>query len=56
MLNNDAPSTTTWPGSMTAERRVLDHQIKLHRWARNEPERRFDDVFVRHEAPLTEWR
>ncbi|WP_341873355.1 group II intron reverse transcriptase/maturase [Streptomyces chryseus] len=44
-MNNDAPSTTTWPGSMTAERRVLDHQIKLHRWARNEPDRRFDDVF-----------
>lgn len=45
MLNNDAPSETTWPGSMTAGRRVLDHQIKLHRWARNEPDRRFDDVF-----------
>ncbi|MFI6086046.1 group II intron reverse transcriptase/maturase [Streptomyces sp. NPDC051217] len=44
-MNNDVPSTTTWPGSMTAERRVLDHQIKLHRWARTEPDRRFDDVF-----------
>ncbi|MFE9446247.1 reverse transcriptase domain-containing protein [Streptomyces sp. NPDC006602] len=30
---------------MTAERRVLDHQRKLHRWARAEPDRRFKDVF-----------
>lgn len=43
MLNNDAPPV--WPGSYTAGRRVLDHQLKLHRWARNEPARRFDDVF-----------
>lgn len=42
MLNNDAPS---WPGLHSAERRVLDHQLKLHRWARSEPGRRFDDVF-----------
>ncbi|WP_308194739.1 reverse transcriptase domain-containing protein [Pseudonocardia kujensis] len=28
-----------------AERRVLDHQRKLHRWARNEPRKRFDDLF-----------
>jgi RNA-directed DNA polymerase len=40
-LNNDAP----WPGWFTADRRVLDHQRKLHRWARSEPYRRFDDVF-----------
>ncbi|WP_308794847.1 group II intron reverse transcriptase/maturase [Streptomyces spinoverrucosus] len=44
-MNNDAPPTTTWPGSMAAGRRVLDHQLKLHRWARNEPGRRFEDVF-----------
>lgn len=43
-MNNDAPSTT-WPSIFAAERRVLDHQLKLHRWARNEPDRRFDDVF-----------
>lgn len=43
MLNNDAPPL--WPGSMTAARRVLDQQIKLHRWAGNELDRRFDDVF-----------
>src|SRR3954471_2722017 len=28
-----------------AERRVLDHQRKLHRWARSDPRRRFADVF-----------
>ncbi|MFG3025418.1 hypothetical protein ACGFZQ_44170 [Streptomyces sp. NPDC048254] len=43
-MNNDAPPIP-WPGIMTAERRVLDHQLKLHQWARNEPERRFSDVF-----------
>ncbi|MGK5529485.1 group II intron reverse transcriptase/maturase [Streptomyces sp. URMC 129] len=43
-MNNDAPPIS-WPGSMTAERRVLDHQLKLHRWARSEPDRRFADVF-----------
>ena len=43
MLNNDAPSA--WPGSHSAGQRVLEHQRKLHRWARAEPERRFADVF-----------
>ncbi len=28
-----------------AERRVLEIQTKLHRWARNDPRRRFDDLF-----------
>ena len=28
-----------------AERRVLEIQAKLHRWARDEPHRRFDDLF-----------
>jgi RNA-directed DNA polymerase len=28
-----------------ARRRVLEIQAKLHRWARDEPHRRFDDVF-----------
>jgi RNA-directed DNA polymerase len=46
LLNNDAPpSTSTWPGSFVAERRVLDHQHKLHRWAGAEPGHRFGDVF-----------
>jgi RNA-directed DNA polymerase len=28
-----------------AERRVREIQIKLHRWARDDPHRRFDDLF-----------
>ena len=28
-----------------AERRVLKIQTKLHRWARDDPRRRFDDLF-----------
>ena len=28
-----------------AERRVLEIQAKLHRWAREDPHRRFDDLF-----------
>ena len=37
-----------------AERRVLDHQRKLHRWARAEPGKRFGDLFnlVYDEATL----
>jgi RNA-directed DNA polymerase len=40
-LNSDA----SWPLPFQAATRVLDHQRKLHRWARSEPARRFDDVF-----------
>jgi RNA-directed DNA polymerase len=40
-LNSDAP----WPDPHWARARVLDHQRKLHRWARQEPERRFHDLF-----------
>jgi len=29
----------------TAERRVLKIQAKLHRWARDDPHRRFNDLF-----------
>ena len=41
-LNSGAIDETTlyW-----AERRVLDHQRKLHRWARAEPDKRFGDLF-----------
>jgi RNA-directed DNA polymerase len=28
-----------------AERRVREIQTKLHRWARDDPHRRFDDLF-----------
>lgn len=49
-LNSRAP----WPTLVAAEARVVDHQRKLHRWARTEPARRFDDVFnlVCHRATL----
>jgi RNA-directed DNA polymerase len=40
-LNSDAP----WPNPQWARARVLDHQRKLHRWARQEPDRRFQDLF-----------
>jgi RNA-directed DNA polymerase len=33
-------------------RRVSEMQAKLHRWAAADPGRRFDDLFVRHEAPV----
>jgi len=32
-------------GSFGAERRVLEIQTKLHRWANDDPHRRFDDLF-----------
>jgi RNA-directed DNA polymerase len=38
-----------------AERRVLEIQTKLHRWSGDDPHRRFDDLYVRHEARLTGW-
>ena len=41
LLNNGA----SWPVPHRARVRVLDHQLKLHRWARAEPDRRFGDVF-----------
>ncbi len=41
-LNN---GESMWPLFGAAERRVLDHQRKLHGWAGTEPDRRFDDVF-----------
>jgi len=31
--------------SFRAERRVLEIQTKLHRWATDDPHRRFDDLF-----------
>ncbi len=38
-------ASLVWPTFGEAAGRVLEHQRKLHRWARNEPERRFADVF-----------
>jgi len=34
-----------WPDADEARRRVLKIQIKLHQWARDDPDRRFDDLF-----------
>lgn len=34
-----------------AERRVLEIQTKLHRWSAADAGRRFDDLYVRREAP-----
>lgn len=41
-LNSGAPDDSAF---YWAERRVLDHQRKLHRWATAEPSQRFGDVF-----------
>jgi RNA-directed DNA polymerase len=41
-LNSDV---SPWPLLGAAERRVLDHQRKLHRWATTNRKRRFSDVF-----------
>ena len=32
-------------GSLRARQRVLEIQTKLHRWANDDPHRRFDDLF-----------
>ena len=40
-MNTDELAAATYEAS----RRVLDIQAKLHRWARDDPHRRFDDVF-----------
>jgi RNA-directed DNA polymerase len=40
-VNTDDPSLRL----SQAERRVLEIQTKLHRWARDDPHRRFDDLF-----------
>jgi RNA-directed DNA polymerase len=40
-VNTDAP----WPTLDEAEARVLGIQTKLHRWATDDPGRRFDDLF-----------
>jgi RNA-directed DNA polymerase len=40
-VNTDAP----WPTLDEAKARVLGIQTKLHRWATDSPDRRFDDLF-----------
>ena len=39
-MNTDAP----WPDLDEAEWRVLKIQTKLHQWAIDDPDRRFDDL------------
>jgi RNA-directed DNA polymerase len=41
LVNTDEPQLRL----SQAERRVLEIQTKLHRWARDDPHRRFDDLF-----------
>jgi RNA-directed DNA polymerase len=51
----DAPVNTgaaDWPSEAWAFLTVRRMQTKLHRWATRDAGRRFDDVFVRHEAPV----
>jgi len=40
-VNTDELESATYG----AEQRVLEIQAKLHRWARDDPHRRFDDLF-----------
>ena len=49
-LNRDAPSTDL----SEARAWVLHIQTKLHQWAKNDPSKRFDDLFnlVCHPATL----
>jgi RNA-directed DNA polymerase len=41
LVNTDA----SWPGLDEAESRVLKIQTKLHQWATDDPDRRFDDLY-----------
>jgi RNA-directed DNA polymerase len=43
-VNTDA-SPLEWPKVDQAQRRVREIQAKLHRWATNDPDRRFHDLF-----------
>ena len=40
-MNTDAP----WPTAELARARVLRIQTKLHQWATDDPDRRFDDLY-----------
>ena len=43
-MNTDEPAQE-WPLLGQAERRVLEIQTKLHRWANDDPHRRFNDLY-----------
>ena len=54
-MNTGAP----WPDADQAEARVLGIQTKLHRWATDDPKRRFDDLYNLVHDPavlLVAWR
>jgi RNA-directed DNA polymerase len=54
-VNTGAP----WPDADQAEARVLGIQTKLHRWATDDPKRRFDDLYNLVHDPavlLVAWR
>ncbi|MEU8911472.1 hypothetical protein [Streptomyces mirabilis] len=56
-MPKDAPLNSGAPEApMGSHQRVSGMQAKLHRWAAADDGRRFDDLFVRHEALLTVWR
>ncbi|MFV0461771.1 MAG: group II intron reverse transcriptase/maturase, partial [Nostocoides sp.] len=43
-MNTGEPSVVVFPEREEAEWRVLRMQKKLHRWATEDPDRRFDDL------------
>jgi RNA-directed DNA polymerase len=45
LVNTDEPPQLEWPLLGQAERRVREIQTKLHRWANDGPDRRFDDLY-----------
>ena len=44
-MNTDEPPRLEWSLLGQAQRRVLEIQTKLHRWANDGPDRRFDDLY-----------
>ena len=44
-MNTDDPPQLEWPLLGQAERRVREIQTKLHRWANDDPDRRFTDLY-----------
>ncbi|GAA0582663.1 hypothetical protein [Actinomadura livida] len=50
-MNIDAPQSAPERSGL----RVLEIQTKLHRWAGNDPHRRFDDLFNIVADPATLW-
>ncbi|MEU8868261.1 hypothetical protein [Streptomyces umbrinus] len=53
-MPKDAPLNSGAPldAQLGPRQRVSEMQAKLHRWAAADDGRRFDDLFVRHEALL----